>query len=155
MRLPEPIVSRETSRLARGLALLRSRPARYLLAGGWNTLAGYGIFVIFYYLLSGQVHYFIILTIITVINITISFLSYKLFVFRTRGNYLREYLRFYVVYAIPITLGFLLFPVFVKGMKINPYLAQALILVITVIISYFGHKHISFARPRPHADDHP
>jgi putative flippase GtrA len=128
------------------------QPVRFLLAGGFNTAWGYGSFALLYFLLSPCLHYFVILTLANIINITVSFGTYKFFVFRTRGGYLREYFRFYAVNAVPIIMGYVLFPLLKDALRLNPYLAQAIILVITVIVSYFGHKHISFARPRPDAD---
>jgi putative flippase GtrA len=52
------------------------------------------------------------------------------------------------VYAVPITLNFVAFPLFIEVVKMNAYLAQAIITAVTTVIGYFGHKHISFAKPR-------
>jgi putative flippase GtrA len=119
-------------------------PLRYLIAGGWNTLFGYSTFAALYWLLSPRVHYAAIMIASTVVNVTMAYLSYKLFVFRTKGNWLREYARFYAVYAVPIGLGFVLLPFLIEVFRMNAYLAQALVVGITVVISYFGHKHVSF-----------
>ena len=122
----------------------RNRPTRFLVVGGWNTLFGYSSFALLYFLFSTIVHYFLIIAVSTIINVTNAFLCYKFVVFQTRGNYVREYLRFYVVYAVPIGMGFVLFPLLIEGLRMNPYLAQAVITVLTIAISYFGHKRISF-----------
>jgi putative flippase GtrA len=122
---------------------------RYLVAGGFNTAFAYGLFAICYHLLSPYVHYMVVLVCSTVLNITVAFLNYKFLVFRTRGNYIREYLRFYAVYAAPIALGFVLFPLGVEVLHLNAYVTQALITLIAVILGYFGHKHFSFRRASP------
>jgi putative flippase GtrA len=78
------------------------------------------------------------------INVTMAYCIDKFFVFRTKGNYLREYLRFYAVYAVPIGVGFTLLPLLIEVFGLNAYLAQALVVAVTVVIGYFGHKHVSF-----------
>ncbi len=117
---------------------------RFLIIGGWNTAFGYGCFALAYRLLSPSVHYLVIQAVCVVVNITNSYLCYKFFVFFTRGNYLREYLRFYAVYAVPIGLGFVMLPLAIEVLKMNAYLAMALITILLTIISYLGHKHYSF-----------
>ena len=78
------------------------------------------------------------------INVTMAYCSYKFFVFRTKGNYLREYLRFYAVYAVPIGVGFALLPFLIEVFGLNAYLAQAIVIGVTTTVGYFGHKHVSF-----------
>lgn len=129
--------------------LYDSQPVRYLVVGGWNTLFGYLSFATLYYLFSPFVHYMLIMVVSTVINITNAYVFYKILVFRTRGNYLREYLRFYAVYAVPIAAGFILFPLAIEVLRMNPYVAQAGIMVLTIVVSYLGHKHISFRPAAP------
>jgi putative flippase GtrA len=126
----------------------RHEGLRYLATGGANTAFAYGLFALCYHVLAPYVHYMAILVFSTILNITVAYLNYKFVVFRTRGNYVREYLRFYAIYAVPIGLGFLLFPLGVEVLHLNAYVTQALITVITVVLSYFGHKHVSFKRPK-------
>ena len=133
------------------LRVWRHQGLRYLVAGGTNTALSYGVFALSYHLLAPYVHYMIVVVCCTVINITVAYLNYKFVVFRTRGNYVREYLRFYGVYAVPIGLGFLLFPLGVEVLRANAYAIQAVITVITVVLSYYGHKHVSFRSGAPPA----
>lgn len=121
-----------------------SQPLRFLVTGGWNTAFSYISLALLYYFFSKRMHYMVILVIGAVINITNAYICHKFFVFRTKGNYVREYLRYYVVYSVPMALGFIAFPVCIELFKMNFYVTQALLTVITVLISYFGHKHISF-----------
>lgn len=80
----------------------------------------------------------------TVINITNAYICHKFLVFKTKGNYIKEYMRYYVIYSVPIGLGFVFLPFSIEILKLNFYVAQAILTLITVIISYFGHKHVSF-----------
>jgi putative flippase GtrA len=120
--------------------------ARYLAAGGANTAFGYGIYASLNWLLAGRFPYsYLAASIIAnIIAITLAYINYKFFVFRTQGNYLREYLRFYVVYGLSMALGLLLLPLLVELAGINSYLAGALLLPISVAASFIGHRHYSF-----------
>lgn len=120
------------------------QPLRFLAVGAFNTVSGYLIFALLYYLFSPLVHYLAILAVCTVINITIAFVLHKTIVFRTRGNYLREYLRFYVVYAVPTVTGAALLTFAIEVLRMNVYAAQAVITLAMTVVSYFGHKHFSF-----------
>ncbi|MCU0641435.1 MAG: GtrA family protein [Candidatus Margulisbacteria bacterium] len=117
----------------------------YLLVGGWNTVVGYLVFVSLYYLLVASVHYLLIWLVSNVISITNAYIGYKLFVFKTRGNYLREYLRFYLVYGVSMALNVVFLALCVEQFKLSPPVVQAGWLFINVIISYYGHKHFSFS----------
>jgi len=118
----------------------------YLFVGVWNTAIGYGSFVALYYIFSAHIHYIVLFLISNIISITNAYIGYKLFVFKTKGNYWREYCRFYVVYGSAMTLNFLLLPVCVELFRISPVLAQGGLTFINVIFSYFGHKNFSFRR---------
>jgi putative flippase GtrA len=87
-----------------------------------------------------------------VFSITFAFLGYKWFVFKTRGNYLKEWIRCVGVYAGSMILSAAALPVVVGIIRRQtnhnrsaPYIAGALVLVFSVFFSFFGHRHISFA----------
>jgi putative flippase GtrA len=87
----------------------------------------------------------------SILNITVSFLGYKWFVFKTRGNYLREWVRCLMVYSGSIFLGLALLPPTVLAVSYittrpaaAPYIAGALVLGVQVVLSFLGHKHFSF-----------
>lgn len=126
---------------------------RYLLVGLWNMVFGYACFAFFTALLDKVVpHSYLAGTVLSsVLNITVAFLGYKWFVFKTKGNCLREWCRCVGVYSGSIVLGLVLLPIIVFTIrhkfgyqKEAPYIAGALLTGITVILSFFGHKHISF-----------
>jgi putative flippase GtrA len=80
---------------------------RYLLVGAFNTLFGYVTYVVALSLLDGVLpRRFLYLTvvlaslIVTPINITVAFLGYKFLVFRTKGHFLREWLKCFAVYGV-------------------------------------------------------
>jgi putative flippase GtrA len=129
---------------------------RYLLVGAWNTLFGYGSYVFFTAMLSPMFsHSYVVASVISsLLNITVSFLGYKWFVFKTKGNYLREWIRCVGVYSGGILFGVLTLPVLVVLIRRNtrfvaqaPYIAGALLTGFMVVYSFVGHKKFSFRSP--------
>ncbi len=117
---------------------------KYVVIGVWNTLVGYLTFIALYYLLLNRFNYLIILVFSNIISITNSYLCYKFFVFKTKGNYFNEYMRFYLVYGVSFLANMILMPVFVEIAGIKPIPAQGIILFFSVMFGYLGHKHYSF-----------
>lgn len=118
----------------------------YLLVGGWNTIFGYFVFLVLYYLLAAKIHYLLLLVVSNILSITNAYIGYKIFVFKTKGNYLKEYLRFYMVYGTIMVLNLVLLTFCVEILRILPPLALGGLTFINVVFSYFGHKHFSFSR---------
>ena len=116
---------------------------KYLLVGGWNTLFGIGLYALFYYLMPSWNYLFITIP-VNVIAITNAFLCYKLFVFKSRGNWLREYLRCYIVYGAGFSAGIFLLWLQVSLLAIPPVIANAAGNIIVIILSFLGHKYYSF-----------
>lgn len=126
---------------------------RYLVVGGWNTVFGYAVFAGFTALLMPRFRwgYMIALAISFVINITVAYAGYKFFVFKTRGNYLREWLRFMAVYGTGSLPSLLFLPFIVQALHYGfglgrsaPYIAGAIVTGFGVLYTFFGHKKFSF-----------
>ena len=117
---------------------------RYVIAGGWNTVFGYGFFCGAYFLLHAHVHYMVIAVFSSVAAITMAYITFKLFVFRTKGNILREYLKFYAVYGVSMLVGLGVLAVCVEWLGLHPYAGQAVVIVVGVAVSYIGHSRITF-----------
>lgn len=127
---------------------------RYLLVGGVNTAWGYGVSLLFYWLLAARTHIIVISLLGSVAAITFSFATYKFLVFRTgiKGNIQREYLRCYVVYGASMLLGAVALWLLVDMLGMAFWLAQALVMILSVVSSYIGHSRYSFSRPRDAAE---
>lgn len=105
-----------TGRLARLVSRFpRGQFVRYLCVGVWNTVFGYLDYALFTFLFSHllpqKLLYLavVIASIVsTPINITVAYLGYKFVVFRTKGNYLVEWLRCFAVYGIGMLPGLLI-----------------------------------------------
>lgn len=119
---------------------------RYLLAGGWNTLFGYASGLFLYYGMDGRISVIAVGFISNILAITMAFLTYKVFVFRTKGDWFVEYIRTYVVYGAMAIFGVLLLWVSVDVIGLPFWLAQGLIIMPTIIISYIGHSRFTFRK---------
>ena len=127
---------------------------RYLAVGACNTIFGYGCFALFTLLLTPILSYgYVVASLFAnLFSITFAFFGYKWFVFRTKGNYLKEWIRCVGVYAGSMILSAAALP-FVVGVirrqpghdRSAPYIAGAIVLVFSIVFSFFGHRHISFA----------
>lgn len=148
--LERPWMTRLTSHIPPG------QFGRYLLVGMWNTLFGYGTYAALTAALDPVIpHSYMLASLLAGgLNITVSFLGYKWFVFKTRGNYLREWGRCVAVYGSNILLGLILLPIAVAVIRRAtgldrqaPYIAGAVLLVFGTLYSFIGHRKYSF-RPR-------
>jgi putative flippase GtrA len=139
---------------------------RYLVVGVWNSAFGYGCFFaftkLFVHLVPTQPSLMASASLVaaTFVNVTVSFFGYKLFVFRTKGNAFREYRRSFLVYLPVLAVGAVVIaPLTALIGHIDrvqawaPYIAGAILQVITVMVSFIGHKHVSFKQDgRPDED---
>lgn len=129
---------------------------RYLLVGFGNTVVGYSTYAAFTWLLQPMfpnVYYRVMVAQATAsfLTITIAFLAYKWLVFKTRGNYLREWLKCFAVYGSNNLLNLALLPIFVVFIRRvshferqAPFIAGALLIGFGVVYNFWGHKNFSF-----------
>ncbi|WP_228545788.1 GtrA family protein [Microcella flavibacter] len=128
------------------LRLVRDHRVAFLIVGVANTAIGFLWFTLFLYT-AGQVWgYMTALVLSHIAAVLCAFVLYRRFVFRVRGNTLRDLARFESVYLVALGVNAVLLPVLVEFGGIHPLIAQALIVFITTLISYFGHRHFSFRR---------
>ena len=124
--------------------LLQARQFRYVVVGVWNAMFGYGVVVWLYLWLSTDMHIVWIGVIANILAITMSFMTHKIFVFRSREYWLYEYLRSYVVYGSVSLIGILILWLLVDGLSVNIWIAQGVAIILTVIVSYIGHSRYTF-----------
>ena len=136
--------------------------ARYLMVGVWNTVFGYSLYALFTAMLTPRLRFAYLYASVfsNLIAITVAYLGYKFFVFKTQGNYVVEWFRCILVYGSGILPGLVLLPLLVGGLHYGfhldrsaPYIAGGLWTGLTVLYSFFGHKHFSFRVPDDAAHD--
>jgi putative flippase GtrA len=121
----------------------------FLVVGTVNTLAAYLIFVGLYVVLPG-VPYLAILLLCYGIASAISFVSQRTLVFKVKGNWGMDFLRFHITGGVVLALnaGVLVLLVEVVGLDVVP--AQLVATLVSVLLSYLGHRLFSFRRhPNP------
>jgi putative flippase GtrA len=134
--------------------LNNQKKVRFVLVGVWNTIFGYLVFVgldiLFASLFSKRyVAYMsaaVLSNILAIINAYI-FHKYITFQSHARGkDIITEFARFFSTYLFSMILGLILLPVLVEVIGIGPRISGALLIPVTVIISYIGHSRFSFKR---------
>jgi putative flippase GtrA len=123
---------------------LTEKNRRYLIVGVCNTLIGYFSGIYLYFLFKDNLRIVFISIISSVLSITISYLTYKIFVFKTRGNWIREYIKCYMVYGGISILNIFMIWLFVDVLKVNIWLSLGSSTLIVTVLSYLGHNFFTF-----------
>lgn len=147
-----PEASRESdspppSTLRRLIAAVGAEQLRFVIVGGINTAVGYGAFALIYFLWGATLGYLGTLLCAHLVASSLAFFLYRRWVFQVRGRAVLDYVRFQSVYLASLGVNIALLPVFVELLGWNVYLAQAVVLIVTVVGSFVGHKTFSFRRP--------
>lgn len=128
------------------LTALNSARLRFLIVGGLNAIAGYLITVVAYKYLYDSVDLIVIGLLVNFVTITISFLVYKLFVFKTTGRWISEWLKSFLVYGFSALFSTFAMWLLLDYFKINLYAAPMIIMLIMYAFSVFAHVNFTFKR---------
>jgi putative flippase GtrA len=129
----------------------RRRELMFLTVGGANTAVSLAVFAGFHAVLSGHVHYLVMLMLTYAIGIVVSFTTQRLLVFRVQGSLLADFARFTLVQLLAFVLNALILSVIVEAVGVPVVPAQVIALALVVVATYFSHLHFSFRRSE--ADD--
>ena len=124
-----------------------SQKLQYLLIGGLNTVFGYAVFTALYYYGTARFHFHYVIPLLLshVISVTSAYLIYKRFVFKTKGNFIREYWRFCTFYWFSLAANLILLPALVELVGLDPIISQGLLIVVAAVTSYLWHAHYTFS----------
>lgn len=127
-------------------ALLRDERARFLAIGAFNTLFAYGLFLLFEWAFDGR--YLVSLVLSYALATLVAFVLHRRLTFGVTGRerMLVDFLRFESVYVVMLAANALLLGLLVGMLGLPSWLAQALSLIVTTVMSYLGHKFFSFRR---------
>lgn len=133
---------------ARLLGLYRDERVRFVMVGGANTAIGYGLFLLFELTTGPYLGYFFSLYASFFLASIVAFTLHRHYTFKVNGtgNVFIDFVRFLSVYVVALLLNSIALPVFVELLGLPPWMAQAIIVVVTTLVSYFGHKYFSFRR---------
>lgn len=128
--------------------LLADQKVRFLLVGGFNTVLGYLTFsaLTLWVFHDVRLGYLLSLFFSYAIGISVAFVLYRRFVFVVHGHVLRDLVRFVSVYAVSIGVNAAVLPLLVEVVDVPPLLAQAVVVLITTLLSFVGHRSFSFRR---------
>jgi putative flippase GtrA len=119
----------------------------FLLVGAWNTLFGIVIYGVLLKLFGHHVHYLIILIPAQILALTQAFILYRRLVFTyDSGDQLVAYAKFCLVSVVNALIGAALVWLLVSRLTLSPVAANALATCFLVVLSFIGHKSISFRR---------
>lgn len=120
---------------------------RFIITGGYNTAVGYILFIAALYVCGkSQTGVQAALLISYILSSFNSYLAQKFLVFRTRGNYVKEYFKALSVWAAGYVINAVLLYLLTKQLNIHPYAAQALSVCCVTIFTYILFKYYSFRR---------
>ena len=118
---------------------------RFLLVGGVNAAISYGIFAIAVYLI-GSVHYQACVILQWSLSSVFSYFNQKFFVFCTKGNYLKEYLKCCSTWAVSYLLNVIILELLVRFAIKNVYLSQFVSIFAVSVVTYVLFKYFAFRR---------
>lgn len=121
-----------------------SNNSKYLIVGVCNTIFGYFSGVIIYKLCVEVLNIIWIGVLINTLNITTSYVAYKLFVFKTIGNWTQELIKYFFACGMIAVLGILLLWFFKNYLSISIEFSQGFILLISATISFVFNKKYTF-----------
>jgi putative flippase GtrA len=118
---------------------------RFLFAGALNTAIGLGVFPLLYFTLASyRLHYIVILCLSQMICILFAYITNKFLVFKTKGNYVAEFLKFITFHLSYFLVNLAALPILVEVVNINPVIAQLFFATMVIVSSYFWHSRITF-----------
>ncbi|MBC9822507.1 GtrA family protein [Terrabacter sp. MAHUQ-38] len=125
---------------------LRDTRVRFVVTGAANAALTFGAFVFFQYTLGERWGYLCTVVATHVTTVLVGFVSHRRLVFEVTGNLLRDLWRFETVHLsnMLMTAALLSFGVEALGMPVIG--AQAIILTLSAVCSWFAHSRFSFRR---------
>ena len=118
-----------------------SQPLRFLLVGGFNTLAS---FLIFSGIIMLHIKYPIAIIITYIICLNLSIFTMRYYVFQSRKNIFKEYYKALSIYLSCLLINYIFLYVFTDILQINPIYTQGAYTIISSLYLYYSHKNFSF-----------
>ena len=140
------IMFRLTSLFATSLKVkIQERGLPYFLCGVVNTLFGYFASLGIYYSLRDIMSTFWIVVIARIVTISFSYFTYKVYIFKTKGHWLREYFRCYLSYGFISIISMTILLVLVDYAGVPFWLAQLFTISLGVFFSFIAHNYYTFS----------
>lgn len=128
---------------------------RFLVVGVWNTVFGLAVLWMLDTLIAYDARSLLqkelVLIAAWVISVTQNFVTFKFLVFRSKGRWLREYVRTYMTYAATFLLQSAMTLTISQVFRLTVFWANVPTTVVIMALTYVGHKYFTFRQPA--ADD--
>ena len=118
---------------------------RFLFIGAVNAGISYVIYVIALFLL-GQEHYQLCVALQWGISSIFSYLNQKFFVFCTKGNYLREYLKCCTTWLVSYFINVVILELLMQYVFDNAFIAQFISIFLVSVVTYVLFKYFAFKK---------
>ena len=121
-------------------SLLIKQLSKFGFVGILNAIVSYSVF----FILLVWFNYLVSLLIAHIVGVMNSYVWNKYWTFKTEKIQIKEFIKFNFVYVIVFVVNAIFLVFLVETLKFNPKIGQLLIIPITTIISFTGHKYWSF-----------
>ena len=118
---------------------------RFLFVGGFNAGVAYIIYSLFCIVL-GESAYQAALALAWAISSVISFTTQKLFVFESKGNWIKEYIKCCTTWFFSYLINAGLLEFTVKSLHLNVFVAQIISTFIASVFTYILFKTFAFKK---------
>lgn len=116
---------------------------RFFVIGCVNAAISYLLFIIFI-LIFGENRYQLCLFLQWIISTIPSYFNQKFFVFCTKGNYLKEYIKCCSTWTVSYFLNVIILEILVRFLIKNVFISQLISLFLVSIFTYIVFKLFAF-----------
>lgn len=128
------------------MRIIKNQKIAFLLVGGVNTALGTAWFILWQLLIGEQYGYHAAIVLGYLCNVLCAFAMYRYLVFRVRGHFLRDLLRFFVVNFGAFVANISLMTIAVSVFHFPPIPSQLVVTAVMAVVSFFGYRDFSFRR---------
>ncbi|MGB7240441.1 MAG: GtrA family protein [Rhodococcus sp. (in: high G+C Gram-positive bacteria)] len=128
------------------MRIVKNQALAFLLVGGVNTALGTGWFIVFQLLIGEQYGYHAAIVLGYLCNVLCAFALYRYLVFRVRGHFFKDLVRFFIVNFGAFVANISLMTVAVSLLHFPPIPSQLVVTAIMAVASFFGYRDFSFRR---------
>ncbi|SDD81976.1 Putative flippase GtrA (transmembrane translocase of bactoprenol-linked glucose) [Sanguibacter gelidistatuariae] len=130
--------------------IVRDQRVAFVIVGGFNTMLGTALFVLFQLVFErlevGRFDYVLSLVCAHAGSVMCSFGMQRTLVFRVRGHFWRDFVRFTGVSMGALGLNLVLLTILVEGAHLPKIPAQLIVTLVIAVGTYFLHRDFSFRR---------
>lgn len=131
------------------MRLVRRQEIAFALIGGFNTVLGIGLTVVWLAVLGDAWPPAVALVLAYAVGIAIAFVLHRTLVFRVRGHLLRDFAGFVAVNSGGLLMNMVLLSLAVSVLHLPRIPAAVVVMALVAVLTFFGHRHISFRRRPP------